>query len=120
VLWYLSRDGETSYSLECQKSRAGHIAHGQIIRLERQYDPLRHDWHVQVELPLSHFEAVMRQMDILGIPTSLGRDKVRAVFRDNCVVGVRNDQLQAAIIERRNRERRARSEARELGGTAGR
>lgn len=106
VLWALNREGETTFSLECQKSRSGHIEHGTIIRLERQYEPLRHIWDVQIDMPLSRFEAVIRQMDILGISPSYGRDKVRKIFADNYIVGVRNDQLQAAIIERRNRLRR--------------
>lgn len=106
VLWYLSRNGDSSFSLECQKSRAGHIAFGQIINLRREYDPLQHIWDVQVELPLSNFEGVIRQMDYLGIPTSYGRPRVRAILKDNSVVGIRNDQLSAAIIERRNRIRR--------------
>jgi hypothetical protein len=45
-------------------------------------------------------------MDFLGVPAVLGRDAVRKIFRENYIKGVRNDQLQAAIIERRNRERR--------------
>jgi hypothetical protein len=106
VLWFLSREGDSTFTLECQKSRSGHIPYGTIISLLRQYDPLRHVWDVHIDIPLSRYESVMRQMDILGISPSLGRDKVRKVFADNGVVGVRNDQLQAAIIERRNRLRR--------------
>lgn len=106
VLFHLHRDGDTVFTLECEKSRSGHVPYGQIITLSRQYDPLRHVWDVRVDIPLSRYEAVMRQMDLLGISPSYGRDKVRKIFRDNGVVGVRNDQLNAAIIERRNRIRR--------------
>ena len=106
VLWHLSRDGEETYALECEKSRSGHIAFGTIINLQREYEPLRHVWDVHIDMPLSRYQAIMRQMDLLGISPSYGRDRVRKIFRDNGVVGVRNDQLGAAIIERRNRIRR--------------
>lgn len=105
--WRLARTGDNYFSLECQKSRNNHIAYGQIINLERKYEPLRHVWDVQIEIPLSQFAGIIRQMDILGIPVSYGRDKVRAILKDNGVGGMRNDQLQAAIIERRNRTRRS-------------
>lgn len=107
VLWHLTRDGESTFTLECEKSRSGHIPYGTLINLKRLYEPLRHIWDVHIDIPLSRFEGVMRQMDILGISPSLGRDKVRKIFSDNGVVGVRNDQLQAAIVERRNRQRRS-------------
>lgn len=107
VLWHLTRDGESTFTLECEKSRSGHIPYGTLINLKRLYEPLRHIWDVHIDIPLNRYEAVMRQMDILGISPSLGRDKVRKIFSDNGVVGVRNDQLQAAIVERRNRQRRS-------------
>ena len=106
VLWHLRRDGENFFSLECEKSRSGHTPFGQMINLTREYDPLRHMWNVKVDIPLSRFEGIMRQLELLGVPTSWGRDKVRKVLKDNQIVGVRNDCLQAAITERRNRERR--------------
>jgi hypothetical protein len=105
-LWYLSRDGDSMFTLENQKSRAGHIPFGTIINLKRLYEPLRHVWDVHIDMPVSRFEGIMRQMDILGVPTSCGRPAVRKIFKDNGVVGIRNDQLSAAIIERRNRQRR--------------
>lgn len=109
VLWLLSRNDHDRFVLECQKSRSGHIPFGQMIFLQRKHDPLRHVWDVKVDMPLSQYSAVMRQMDILGIAPSFGRDKVRAIFKENHVVGIRNDQLQAAIVERRNRLRRKHS-----------
>ncbi len=106
-VWKLSRDGERTFTLECQKSRNGHIAFGQIIQLERLYDPLRHVWDVKVEIPLSQYEGIMRLMDKLGVPESYGRDRVRGILRDHNISGMRNDALQAAIVERRNRRRKA-------------
>ena len=108
VLFHLRRDGDNFFSLECEKSRSGHIPYGQLINLTRDYDPLRHTWNVHVDIPLPKFEGIMRQMDLFGIPTTFGRDRVRKVLKDNHVVGVRNDLLGAAIMERRNRERRNR------------
>lgn len=106
-VWRLARTtGDNLFSLECQKSRNGHVAFGQIINLERKYDPLRHVWDVQIEIPLTQYEGIIRQLDILGIAPSYGRDRVRTILRENGVSGMRNDQLQAAIIERRNRVRR--------------
>ena len=121
VLFHLTRDDTEGrfFSLECEKSRSGHIAHGQLINLEREYDPLRHRWNVRIDIPLSRFEGIMRQMDLLGIPTSYGRDRVRKVLKDNSVVGVRNDLLSASIQERRNRERRQSPVAVPATGTAG-
>ena len=107
VLWSLTRDGETQFSLECQKSRSGHIQYGTIINLTREYEPLKHVWDVQIDIPLDRYSGIIRQMDILGLPVSLGREKVRAALHDHNIVGLRNDALQAAIIERRNRARRA-------------
>ena len=105
-IYHLRRDGENFFSLECEKSRSGHVPYGQLINLTREYDPLRHQWNVRVDIPLSAFEGVMRRMDSLAIPTAWGRDRVRKTLKDNGVAGVRNDALQAAILERRNRERR--------------
>ncbi len=106
-VWRLARNsGDNSFSLECQKSRNGHVAFGQIINLERRYDPLRHIWDVQIEIPLTQYQGIITQLDRLGIPPSYGRDRTRAILKDNGVGGMRNDQLQAAIIERRNRVRR--------------
>ncbi|HEV2354665.1 MAG TPA: AAA family ATPase, partial [Puia sp.] len=119
VLWWLHRDGESAFSLECQKSRSGHIPFGTIINLNREYDPLRHQWHVRVDIPLSRYEAVMRKMDEYGISPSLGRDAVRKILRDNNITGVRNDQLQAAIIERRNRQGRLVPPVRDGSGHGG-
>lgn len=106
-VWRLGRTGEHLFSLECQKSRNGHVAFGQIINLERRYDPLHHIWDVQIEMPLDQFAGIIRQMDGLGIPPSYGRDRVRSILRENNISGMRNDQLQCAIIERRNRIRRS-------------
>ena len=107
-VWRLARNnGENSFALECQKSRNGHIAFGQIINLERKYEPLRHIWDVQIQIPLTQYQGIIKQMDELGIPASYGRDRARTILRDNRVTGMRNDQLQAAIIERRNRARRS-------------
>jgi hypothetical protein len=117
TIFHLQRDdGENNFSLECEKSRSGHIPHGQLINLTREYDPLRHAWNVRVDIPLSRFEGIMRQMDNVGIPTSYGRDRVRKILKDHNVSGVRNDLLGAAITERRNRERRRSSLS---SGTAG-
>jgi AAA domain len=106
VVWRLARDGENTFSLECQKSRNNHISFGQIIALERKYEPLRHIWDVKVEIPLSHYQDVITQLDRLGIPASYGRERTRSILKQNNITGLRNDQLQAAIIERRNRLRR--------------
>lgn len=105
-IYHLRRDGDNYFSIECEKSRSGHVPYGQMISLVREYDPLRHVWTVRVDIPLSRFEGIMRQMELLGVPTSWGRDRVRKTLKDNHVVGVRNDLLGAAITERRNRERR--------------
>ncbi len=105
VLWYLTRDGESIFSLECQKSRSGHVAYGTIINLERHYEPLRHTWNVRIDMPYDRFKDVMRRMDELGVSTSLGRPAVRKILKDHGM-SAGNDMLHAAIIERRNRERR--------------
>lgn len=106
VLFHLTRDGDNHFSLECEKTRSGHIPYGQLINLTRDYDPLRHTWNVRVDIPLPKFEGIMDQLDRLAIPTTWGRDKVRKTLKDNHVVGVRNDLLGAAIMERRNRVRK--------------
>jgi len=116
VLFHLTRDGDNHFSLECEKTRSGHIPYGQLINLTRDYDPLRHTWNVRIDIPLNKFEGIMRQMDLFSIPTTYGRDRVRKVLKDNHVVGVRNDLLGAAITERRNRVRRNTSY---LSGTNG-
>jgi hypothetical protein len=106
-VWRLGRNtGDNLFSLECQKSRNGHVAFGQIINLERRYEPLRHIWDVQIEIPLTQYQGIITQMDRLGIPSSYGRDRTRTILKDSGVTGMRNDQLQAAIIERRNRVRK--------------
>lgn len=105
-VWRLARDGERMFTLECQKSRTGHIAFGQIIALERKYEPLRHVWDVKVEIPLSQYQGIITQMDRLGISPSYGRERTRTLLKQAGVTSMRNDQLQAAIIERRNRVRR--------------
>jgi len=107
VLFHLRRDGDGNFfSLECEKSRSGHVPFGQMISLVRDYDPLRHTWNVRVDIPLSKFEGIMGQLDRLAIPTTWGRDKVRKTLKDNHIAGVRNDLLGAAIMERRNRVRK--------------
>jgi hypothetical protein len=105
-LWLLTREGESVFSLECQKSRPGHIPYGTIINLVRKYEPLRHIWDVKIDMPLSRYEWLMKKMEELGISPSLGRDKVRKILKDHNITSMRNDALQAAIIERRNRQRR--------------
>jgi hypothetical protein len=105
VLWHLRRDGDTAFSLECEKSRSGHVPFGAIVNLTREYEPLKHRWNIRIDMPLAQYAGIVRQMDVLQISPQLGRDSVRKILKDNNVVGVRNDALQAAIIARRNRAR---------------
>jgi hypothetical protein len=60
---------------------------------------------VKVEIPLSQYEQIMRLLDEWGIPESYGRDRVRSMIRGR-TTGWRNDLLQAAIVQRRNRARK--------------
>lgn len=106
TLFHLRREEDNLFSMECEKSRSGHVPYGQLINLQREYDPLRHTWNVRVDIPVSKLTAIIRQLDGLSIPTTWGRDRVRKTLKDNKVVGVRNDMLGAAITERRNIERR--------------
>lgn len=106
-VWRLGRTGEHMFSLECQKSRNGHVAFGQMINLERRYEPLHHVWDVQIDIPLDQFSGIIKVMDELGVPESYGRDRVRSMIRDHMTYGLRNDLLQAAIMSRRNRTRKS-------------
>jgi hypothetical protein len=106
VLWYLSRnDRESVFTLECQKSRSGHIPYGTMVTLERMYEPLRHCWSVNITVSPDRYETVVRWMDNLGIATSLGKEAVQKILADNGVT-VYQDQLTSAILARRNRENR--------------
>lgn len=105
VVWRLARDGDNLFSLECQKSRSGHVAFGQIINLTRKYDPLHHLWNVQIEIPLSEYEGMIKVMDDFGIPESYGRDRVRKELKSHMTGGWSNQKLGAAIVARRNRLR---------------
>lgn len=107
-VWRLARDGEHTFSLECQKSRNGHIPFGQIISLERKYEPLRHIWDFQIEIPLNQYEHLIKWMDSFGIPVSYGRERTRGILREHNVSPGANNILQAAILERRNRARKER------------
>ena len=107
-LWFLDRDNENTFTLECRKSRSGNVPFGTMIRLSRLYEPLRHLWSTEISMFPERYSAVVRQMDNLGIATSLGREAARAILADNGI-GVRYDQLHAAILARRNREQAARA-----------
>jgi 5S rRNA maturation endonuclease (ribonuclease M5) len=109
TVWALSRDTDVSFTLECQKSRSGHVQFGHIVFLNRIFSPLRHVWNMYPSIPADRTEALVRTMERLEIPVKYGRDRVREVLRDHHVTA-RNEDLSAAIAHRKELARRLAAE----------
>jgi hypothetical protein len=92
TIWQLAAvtDG-LEYRLERTKSRSGHGP--AAFSLQRQYDPLRHDWNCPEGDPISK---IMGQLDDLGIPHKTGRPTARKALQA-AGIEVRNDLLEQAI-----------------------
>lgn len=105
VLWSLERSGDDAFTLECRKSRSGHIPHGTLVAITREYEPLRHTWDVQIDMNPAKYAFAVRQMDNVHLPVTAGIEGARKALRDAGIGGfLRTDILHAAIVARRNRQ----------------
>lgn len=103
LLWWLAQDTDTQFTLECQKSRNGHVQQGQMIVIRREFNPLRHVWDCTPTRSGNDVAAIVRQLEKLSVPVSYGRDRTRQMLADNRI-SCSNEQLTAAIKFRKDQE----------------
>ncbi len=101
AVWMLTetKAGER-YTLRCERQRSGD--HPAYINVRRLRDPLRHELSPAVEVldqPLDKVAQLVAELDRLGVPIDLGRDRVRPLL----VGKWRNEDISAAIRQRRER-----------------
>lgn len=103
TLWWLSKDTDTTFALECQKSRSGRVQPGHLVFLTRQFNPLRHDWNPYPDVPVDKTEALIRAMDRVELPAGYGRGKAKEFLREHSIPTVRDDLMSAALARRKAR-----------------
>lgn len=96
TIWRLTKETETTFRLEREKSRSGHGEN--IVDLRRRFVPLRHEWTARGEAPETK---IIGQLEALGVPPGTGRPAARKAL-DAAGIKVSNAQLEAAIRLRKN------------------
>lgn len=102
TIWWLSRETDTHFTMECQKNRGGRVQPGHMVFLDRQFNPLRHEFNAYPNLPADRTDGIVRTLDRLDIPLSLGRPKIREILNEHSI-SAPNEILAAAIAYRKQR-----------------
>lgn len=99
LVWQLSKRESGAVLLKATHRRQSWVP--ETVELVQLSDPLRHELALEASYP-EGTEAVARQLDALDTPTDLGRDKVRAILREQGI-RARNDVIGGAIRYRKAR-----------------